>query len=86
MDQHVITLDDYLPRPLTRRTERFMQLCEFYISITGKVPESGHQVYDFIHEHTLPFDLRHFKLLSEEQISTAYWKWLRIVPNFKDPI
>ena len=85
MDQHVITLDDYFPRPLTRRTEKFMKLCDFYVSITGKDPESGYQVYEFIHEHTLPFDLRHFKLLSEEQISTSYWKWRRIVSNFRTP-
>ena len=74
-----ITLDDFAPRPLIRRTERFMQLCEYYVSITGKDPESGYQVYDFIHEHTLPFDLRHFKLLSQGQILSVFWKWQRIM-------
>ncbi len=77
----MVTLDSFMPKPLTRRTERFMQLCEFYVSITGKDPESGYQVYDFIHEHTLPFDLRHFKLLSQGQILSVFWKWQRITGN-----
>jgi hypothetical protein len=75
----MVTLDSFMPKPLTRRTEKFMQLCDFYVSITGKDPESGYQVYDFIHEHTLPFDLRHFKLLSQGQILSVFWKWQRIM-------
>ena len=75
----MVTLDRFMPKPLTRRTERFMQLCEFYVSITGRGPESGYQVYDFIHEHTLPFELRHFKLLSQGQILSVFWKWQRIM-------
>ena len=75
----MLTLDDFIPKPLTGRTEKFMKLCDFYISITGKDPESGFQVFDFIHEHTMPFDLRHFKMLSEGQILSAFWKWQRIM-------
>ncbi|EQB72687.1 MAG: hypothetical protein AMDU1_APLC00005G0066 [Thermoplasmatales archaeon A-plasma] len=73
------TLDDFIPKPLTRRTEKFTKLCEFYIKTRGKAPESGYQVFDFIHEHKLPFDLKHFKLLSQEQILSVFWKWQRIM-------
>ena len=76
--RNALTLYDFICKPLTRRTERSMKLREFYASTTGKDPESGYEVYDFIHEHTLPFDLRHFKLLSQEQILSALWKWQRI--------
>jgi|ACXJ01.1.fsa_nt_gi hypothetical protein len=73
------TLDDFIPKPLSKRTAKFVQLCDFYVGITGKDPESGYQVFDFIHEHKLPFDLKHFKLLSEEQILSVFWKWQRIM-------
>ena len=46
----MITLDDFIPRPLTRRTEKFTKLCEFYIRTRGKPPESGYQVFEFIHD------------------------------------
>lgn len=75
----ILTLDDFVPKPLSKRTEKFLQLCDFYVSITGKHPESGYQVFDFIHEHKLPFDLKHFKLLSDEQIISVFWKWQRIM-------
>jgi hypothetical protein len=75
----ILTLDNFIQKPLTKRTEKFMKLCDFYISIVGRDPESGFQVFDFIHEHTLPFELRHFKLMSEGQILAAYWKWQRIM-------
>lgn len=75
----MLTLDDFVPKPLSKRTEKFLQLCDFYVGITGKHPESGYQVFDFIHEHKLPFDLKHFKLLSQEQILSVFWKWQRIM-------
>ena len=74
-------LDDFIQKPLTIRTQKFVKLCEFYTMITGEEPESGYYVYDFIQEHTMPFDLRHFKLLSQSQILAAFWKWQRITKN-----
>jgi hypothetical protein len=73
-----LTLDDFICKPLTRRTERFVKLCEFYTSTTGKDPESGYQVFEFVHDCKLPFELRHFKLFSEDQIISYFWKWQRI--------
>jgi hypothetical protein len=73
------TLDEFVQRPLTRRTEKFMSLCEFFRAKTGEYPLSGYQIFDFIHEQTLPFELRHFKLLSEEKILSVFWKWQRIM-------
>jgi hypothetical protein len=73
-----ITLDDFIPRPLTKRTEKFLKLCDFYHSVMGKYPESPYLVYDFIHENKLPYDLRHFKLIDIDQVITYYWKWSRI--------
>jgi hypothetical protein len=75
----VLTLDEFVLKPLSRRTKKFMSLCDFFREKTGKYPVSGYQVFDFIHETTLPFELRHFKLLSEEQILSAFWKWQRIM-------
>lgn len=75
----MLTLDDFMHKPLTRRTEKFMKLCVFYRDVMGKYPDSGYRVFDFIHEHKLPFDLRHFKLLSQDQILSAFWKWQRIM-------
>ena len=77
------TLDDFIPKPLTRRTEKFTKLCEFYIKTRGKPPESGYQVFEFVHDCRLPFELRHFKLFSENQIISYFWKWQRITkqPN-----
>jgi hypothetical protein len=72
------TLDDFTIKPLTVRTSRFMDLCSFYRLVKGEYPESGFLVYEFIHDVKLPFKLRHFKLLSERQIITAFWKWERI--------
>ncbi len=74
-----ITLDDFAHMPLTRRTEKFLKLCDFYRNSTGKYPDSGYRMFEFIHGHTLPFELRHFKLLSENQIITVFWKWERIM-------
>ncbi len=81
MDQHLVTLDDYGHRPLIRRTEKFIQLCEFYKSVKGRYPESSFLVFDFIHDTVLPFELRHFKMLSQGQITAAFWKWKRITGN-----
>ncbi|MGC8516076.1 MAG: hypothetical protein ACP5OC_08095 [Thermoplasmata archaeon] len=78
------TLDDFTIRPLTARTSRFMKLCSLYRSIKGEYPESGFLVYEFIHEIKLPFELRHFKLLSERQVITAFWKWQRISGMFPE--
>ncbi|MCL4479978.1 MAG: hypothetical protein M1113_00615 [Candidatus Thermoplasmatota archaeon] len=75
----MVTLDSFMPKPLTRRTERFMQFCEFYRSTKGKYPESPLLVYDFIHDTVLHFDLRHFKLLSQGRILSVFWKWQRIM-------
>ncbi len=72
------TLDDFIPRPLTKRTERFMKLCDFYCAVMGKPPDSPYVVYEFVHDHKLPFELRHFKLVNIESIITYYWKWSRI--------
>ncbi|OWP55335.1 MAG: hypothetical protein B2I17_10085 [Thermoplasmatales archaeon B_DKE] len=79
MDQHFLTLDHFMQKPLTRRTEKFIQLCEFYRSVNSRYPESPFLVFDFIHEKVLPFELRHFKMLSQNQITTAFWKWQRIM-------
>lgn len=78
MHSKTMSLDDFIPRPLTKRTERFIQLCELYRSTKGKEPDSPYLVYDFIHDTVLPFDLRHFKLLSQDQILSVFWKWQRI--------
>jgi len=73
------TLDQFEQRPLSRRTAKFIELCNFYANINGNFPTSGFQVADFISQNTLPFHLRHFKLLSENQIIAAFWKWQRIM-------
>ena len=69
-----ITLDRFTHRPLTKRTEKFMEVTELYKEKYGRYPESFFQVEEFIHEVRLPWDLRHFKLLSESQIKAAFWK------------
>ena len=74
-----ITLDDFIPKPLTGRTEKFMQLCDIYRNATGEYPDSSYTMFEFIHDHTLPYELRHFKLLSENQVITVFWKWERIM-------
>ena len=79
ISSRTITLDDFIPRPLTKRTERFLKLCDFYHTVMGKYPDSPYAVYDFIHENKLPYDLRHFKLIDIDQVITYYWKWKRIM-------
>ncbi|MCL4332044.1 MAG: hypothetical protein M1162_00795 [Candidatus Thermoplasmatota archaeon] len=79
----ITTLDDFAHRPLTKRTEKFLKLCDFYHSVKGEYPDSAYLVYDFIHEHKLPFELRHFKLVDVNRIITYYWKWTRIM-GYKD--
>ena len=74
-----ITLDDFIPKPLTGRTEKFMQLCDFYRNATGKYSHSSYTMFEVIHDHSLSFGLRHFKLLSENQVITVFWKWERIM-------
>ena len=83
-DCRTITLDDFIHRPLTRRTEKFLKLCEFYRDIRGRYPESAYQVYDFIQDNKLPFELRSLKLLGYPQIISAFWKWTRITGYLTD--
>ena len=75
------TLDDFAPRPLIRRTEKFMQLCDFYRNATGKYSHSSYTMFEVIHDHSLSFGLRHFKLFSENRVITVFWKWERITGN-----
>ena len=74
-------LDDYVRRFHTKRTEKFDQLCEFYKFIKGRYPECSFLVYDFIQNTVLPFEPRHFKLLSENRVITVFSKWERITCN-----
>jgi len=46
---------------------------------TGKYPVSGYQVFEFVYDNILASELRDFKLLSEEQILSAFCKWQRII-------
>ena len=70
-----ITLDQFLPKPLTIRTEKFIKLCDLYIQVNKEYPESPSDVYDFIQDHKLPNDIKMFKFLPLRSISTYYWKW-----------
>ena len=83
-DCRTITLDDFIQRPLTRRTEKFLKLCEFYRDIRGRYPESAYQAYDFIQDNRLPFELRSLKLLGQPQIISAFWKWTKITGYVTD--
>ena len=42
------TLDDFAPRPLIRRTEKFMQLCDFYRNATEKYSHSSYTMFEVI--------------------------------------
>ena len=84
MMTETVTLNDFIHRPLTRRTEKFLKLCEFYRDIRGRYPESAYQVYDFIQDNRLPFELRSLKLLGQPQIISAFWKWTKITGYVTD--
>ena len=42
------SLDDFAPRPLTWRTEKFMQLCDFCRNATGKYPDPSYTMFEVI--------------------------------------
>jgi hypothetical protein len=70
-----VTLDQFIPKPLTFRTEKFIRLCDFYTSINGEHPSCPYDIYNFVQEHKLPNDIKLFKFLPLRSIASYYWKW-----------
>ncbi len=70
-----ITLDQFMPKPLTARMEKFMKLCDFYMAMQGKNPDCPYSIYNFIQDNKLPNDVKLFKYLPLRSIAAYYGKW-----------
>ena len=70
-----ITLDQFMPKPLTARMEKFMKLCDFYMAMQGKNPDCPYSIYNFIQDNKLPNDVKLFKYLPLRSIAAYYGRW-----------
>ena len=70
-----VTLDRFMPKPLTAKMEKFMKLCDSYMSMQGKSPDCPYSVDNFIQDNKLPNDVKLFKYLPLRSIAAYYGRW-----------
>lgn len=70
-----LSLDRYIPKPVTERMACFVKLCNLYEKNQGIIPTSPYEIYNFIQDNRLTRELSVFKYDTLRSIALYFSKY-----------